>query len=96
MCDLVWSDPDDQRQGWHVSARGAGYMFGADITQQFNHVNGLRYIYIYITWNISMDMDLYIIYIFSYLSIDRYIYIFRYHKNVRAVFLLVFSSICFI
>jgi serine/threonine-protein phosphatase 2A catalytic subunit len=40
MCDLVWSDPDD-RAGWGISPRGAGFTFGADITEQFNHTNGL-------------------------------------------------------
>jgi serine/threonine-protein phosphatase 2A catalytic subunit len=27
MCDLLWSDPDD-RAGWGISPRGAGYTFG--------------------------------------------------------------------
>ncbi len=27
MCDLLWSDPDD-RMGWGVSPRGAGYTYG--------------------------------------------------------------------
>ena len=40
MCDLLWSDPDD-RSGWGISPRGAGFTFGADITEQFNHTNGL-------------------------------------------------------
>jgi serine/threonine-protein phosphatase 2A catalytic subunit len=40
MCDLVWSDPD-QRPGWGISPRGAGYTFGVDVTQQFNRRNGL-------------------------------------------------------
>jgi serine/threonine-protein phosphatase 2A catalytic subunit len=40
MCDLVWSDPDD-RCGWGISPRGAGYTFGSDITEQYNHTNGL-------------------------------------------------------
>lgn len=40
MCDLLWSDPDD-RGGWGISPRGAGYTFGQDISEQFNHVNGL-------------------------------------------------------
>jgi serine/threonine-protein phosphatase 2A catalytic subunit len=40
MCDLVWSDPDD-RQGWGISPRGAGYTFGHDITDEFNRRNGL-------------------------------------------------------
>ena len=30
MCDLVWSDPDE-RCGWGISPRGAGYTFGQDI-----------------------------------------------------------------
>ena len=40
MCDLLWSDPDD-RCGWGISPRGAGYTFGQDISEQFNHTNGL-------------------------------------------------------
>ncbi|RHY34542.1 hypothetical protein DYB32_000872 [Aphanomyces invadans] len=40
MCDLLWSDPDD-RSGWGISPRGAGYTFGQDISDQFNHANGL-------------------------------------------------------
>ncbi|KAJ7167339.1 Metallo-dependent phosphatase-like protein [Mycena crocata] len=40
MCDLVWSDPDD-RCGWGISPRGAGYTFGQDITESFNHNNSL-------------------------------------------------------
>ncbi|CAA0833680.1 Serine/threonine-protein phosphatase PP2A-2 catalytic subunit [Striga hermonthica] len=33
MCDLLWSDPDD-RCGWGISPRGAGYTFGQDIASQ--------------------------------------------------------------
>lgn len=40
MCDLLWSDPDD-RCGWGISPRGAGYTFGQDISETFNHNNGL-------------------------------------------------------
>ena len=40
MCDLLWSDPDD-RCGWGISPRGAGYTFGEDISEAFNHTNGL-------------------------------------------------------
>eukprot|EP00053_Salpingoeca_punica_P007718 m.70381 g.70381 ORF g.70381 m.70381 type:complete len:310 (+) comp14292_c0_seq1:197-1126(+) len=38
MCDLLWSDPDEV-DGWGVSPRGAGYLFGHDVVNQFNHVN---------------------------------------------------------
>ncbi len=32
ICDLLWSDPDD-RLGWGISPRGAGYSFGQDISE---------------------------------------------------------------
>lgn len=38
MCDLMWSDPDES-QGWSVSPRGAGYLFGGDIVEKFNREN---------------------------------------------------------
>lgn len=41
MCDLLWSDPDD-RTGWGISPRGAGYTFGQDISDQFIKKNGLK------------------------------------------------------
>ena len=40
VCDLVWSDPDE-RTGWGMSPRGAGFTFGQDVTEQFAHANGL-------------------------------------------------------
>ena len=43
ICDLMWSDPDD-RYGWGISPRGAGYTFGQDITETFNHDNNLQFI----------------------------------------------------
>ncbi|KAK4373769.1 hypothetical protein RND71_004446 [Anisodus tanguticus] len=43
MCGLLWSDPDD-RCGWGISPRGAGYTFGQDISEQFNHTNNLKLI----------------------------------------------------
>ena len=30
-CDLLWSDPDD-KPGFQPSTRGAGFLFGQDIT----------------------------------------------------------------
>ena len=41
VADLLWSDPSE-RSGWGVSGRGIGYVFGEDITEQFNHCNGLK------------------------------------------------------
>jgi serine/threonine-protein phosphatase 2A catalytic subunit len=43
MCDLLWSDPDE-RCGWGISPRGAGYTFGQDISEQFLHNNNLSLI----------------------------------------------------
>ncbi|XP_061755755.1 serine/threonine-protein phosphatase 2A catalytic subunit beta isoform-like isoform X1 [Nerophis ophidion] len=43
MCDLLWSDPDDH-YGWGVSLRGAGFTFGQDISETFNHANDLSVI----------------------------------------------------
>jgi serine/threonine-protein phosphatase 4 catalytic subunit len=40
MCDLLWSDPEDI-DGWGLSPRGAGYLFGADVVGQFNTANHL-------------------------------------------------------
>lgn len=33
MCDLMWSDPEDI-DGWGLSPRGAGYLFGGDVVAQ--------------------------------------------------------------
>lgn len=43
MCDLLWSDPDE-RMGWGVSPRGAGYTFGQDMSEKFLQENGLNII----------------------------------------------------
>jgi diadenosine tetraphosphatase ApaH/serine/threonine PP2A family protein phosphatase len=43
MCDLLWSDPDDI-DGWGLSPRGAGFLFGQDIVKTFNHRNDLSLI----------------------------------------------------
>lgn len=40
FCDLMWSDPDDI-ETWAVSPRGAGWLFGAQVAQEFNEINGL-------------------------------------------------------
>jgi diadenosine tetraphosphatase ApaH/serine/threonine PP2A family protein phosphatase len=43
MCDLMWSDPDEI-QGWLVSPRGAGYLFGENTVEQFNRANNISLI----------------------------------------------------
>ena len=40
FCDLMWSDPEDI-DTWAVSPRGAGWLFGARVTAEFNRINGL-------------------------------------------------------
>lgn len=44
MCDLLWSDPEDGTQGWSASPRGAGYLFGEDVTRNFVDTNGISFI----------------------------------------------------
>jgi serine/threonine-protein phosphatase 6 catalytic subunit len=39
----VWSDPDDV-QTWTMSPRGAGWLFGANITHLFMDINDLKLI----------------------------------------------------
>jgi len=41
FCDLVWSDPDDV-DVWQQSPRGAGYLFGANQTEEFVQLNDLE------------------------------------------------------
>jgi serine/threonine-protein phosphatase 5 len=43
MCDLMWSDPQDQK-GRARSKRGCGVQFGPDVTNKFCDENGLKLI----------------------------------------------------
>jgi diadenosine tetraphosphatase ApaH/serine/threonine PP2A family protein phosphatase len=43
FCDLVWSDPEDI-DAWQISPRGAGWLFGAKVVNEFNHLNNLELI----------------------------------------------------
>ncbi|XP_014244344.1 serine/threonine-protein phosphatase 4 catalytic subunit-like [Cimex lectularius] len=43
MCDLLWSDPEELN-GWGVSPRGAGYLYGSDVVDKFRMVNSVDYI----------------------------------------------------
>ena len=44
FADLLWSDPNESHEGWVSNARGAGYLFGARVVREFNHLNGLSLI----------------------------------------------------
>ncbi|KAI9592349.1 Metallo-dependent phosphatase [Syncephalis fuscata] len=44
MADLVWSDPDPDKEDYIVSPRGAGYYFGSAVVQQFLHMNNMSHI----------------------------------------------------
>ena len=39
----MWSDPGDI-DSWMMSSRGAGWIFGARVVNEFNHLNGLSLI----------------------------------------------------
>ncbi|KAI8826631.1 Metallo-dependent phosphatase-like protein [Fimicolochytrium jonesii] len=43
MCDLLWSDPEDI-EGWGLSPRGAGFLFGGNEATKFVHENNLTLI----------------------------------------------------
>lgn len=44
MADLVWSDPDPDRDEFSLSPRGAGYTFGAQVVKKFLEVNNQSHI----------------------------------------------------
>jgi len=35
LCDLLWSDPNKEIQGWEVNDRGVSYIFGVDVVSTF-------------------------------------------------------------
>lgn len=41
LCDLLWSDPATQQNGWRENDRGVSYTFGADIVEDFLQKNDL-------------------------------------------------------
>ena len=43
MCDLMWSDPEEIN-GWSMSPRGAGYLFGGDVVSEFCMTNSVTQI----------------------------------------------------
>ncbi|CEP11630.1 hypothetical protein [Parasitella parasitica] len=44
MADLVWSDPDPDKEEFAISARGAGYTFGSMVVDRFLHLNEMDHI----------------------------------------------------
>jgi len=41
----MWSDPDPDKPGFSISARGAGYIFGEDVCLRFLQENGMKAVY---------------------------------------------------
>eukprot|EP01095_Lingulamoeba_sp_RSL-Kostka_P007017 TRINITY_DN2219_c0_g1_i1.p1 TRINITY_DN2219_c0_g1~~TRINITY_DN2219_c0_g1_i1.p1 ORF type:complete len:310 (-),score=81.08 TRINITY_DN2219_c0_g1_i1:288-1217(-) len=44
LADMMWSDPDQDREGFQPSQRGAGYTFGGDIVNKFLTENNCKHI----------------------------------------------------
>lgn len=44
FADIMWSDPDDMIGTWQLSQRGAGWVFGDRVTNEFCHASGLMLI----------------------------------------------------
>ncbi|CAD8073596.1 unnamed protein product [Paramecium primaurelia] len=53
MADILWSDPEQDLDGWIANHRGGGQCFGKKVVEQFNHINGL----ILITRSHQLIMD---------------------------------------
>ncbi|KAF8629882.1 hypothetical protein AX15_003241 [Amanita polypyramis BW_CC] len=44
MADLVWSDPDPEKEDFAISPRGAGYTFGSGVVHKFLEQNKMSHI----------------------------------------------------
>jgi len=44
ICDLLWSDPDTDVNGWGVNDRGVSFTFGADVVTRFLQKHDLELI----------------------------------------------------
>ena len=41
ISDILWSDPEEDMEGYRISPRGAGFLFGADAVSKFVETNKL-------------------------------------------------------
>ena len=41
LCDLLWSDPDKETNGWGPNDRGVSFTFGADVVTKFLNKHNL-------------------------------------------------------
>ena len=39
ISDILWSDPEEDMEGYRISPRGAGYLFGEDVVNTFEEIN---------------------------------------------------------
>jgi len=44
ICDLMWSDPEDDIEDWKPSSRMAGWLFGRKVVEEFEHLNEVKLI----------------------------------------------------
>eukprot|EP01027_Heterolobosea_sp_BB2_P017444 GEZU01024701.1.p1 GENE.GEZU01024701.1~~GEZU01024701.1.p1 ORF type:complete len:315 (+),score=37.85 GEZU01024701.1:318-1262(+) len=44
MCDLLWSDPDENTDGWAIGSRGASFCFGGQVVKAFCATNNIDYV----------------------------------------------------
>ena len=35
LCDLLWSDPEENFKGWGANERGVSFVFGANVLKEF-------------------------------------------------------------
>ncbi len=41
LCDILWSDPEVDLEGWECNERGVSFIFGEDIVTEFLEKNDL-------------------------------------------------------
>ena len=44
ICDLMWSDPNDDIEDWQPNSRMAGWFFGKKVVQEFKEQNEVKLI----------------------------------------------------